>query len=640
MTRLARCIRDRLVAVVAATVAIVLVTVQAAGAKYRGTDVLGNLSPESLLGDGSLVDRYPLSAYALDHHVDVGVTELSGVPPTIAHWAAAQLWSLTAFLVRTVIDVFTWAFSLDLLGATSGHGQGAIGPVSAAVSSLYENVIGEAWLATALVLAGMWGIYKALVQRRYSQTAAGLAVSVCFVLVALFFVYQPERTIGQASRWANELSLAFLSGASRGTVDEPAKAKRAVADQLFAAQVMQPWLALNFGGTRHCADTDELDADGFPRPVAAHDPTRDVCRDHMRPGRDGYGGYAPRFLRHPAGSEERQAEYEAIKSGQAPEDDPQFDGYRVDKADAPAVDVQQAGGAYQRLTLAVVIFVGSLGMICLLGFLALAVVLAQLIALVLLAFAPIALVVGVFPGGGHDAFRSWLTRLATAVFIKAVYSLVIAVVVTVAAALGQATSGLGFLMAFGLQAVFFWALFLYRKQIVSRLLSATVGRPDAGPIRTAAHRGVDLAARPFAALAALPGRGSTGSMRQESALAGSDEDSTPVASGAARPSGGSGDDGPPGSAARASGPRSPGPRHGHDGSAVSPAIDNGHAPERRAAVFPVSADGTPADRYEGATLDGDAPAANADVMRRARELRENQDRELHNGDRVRQEPRS
>jgi hypothetical protein len=161
MTRLARCIRDRLVAVVAATVAIVLVTVQAAGAKYRGTDVLGNLSPESLLGDGSLVDRYPLSAYALDHHVDVGVTELSGVPPTIAHWAAAQLWSLTAFLVRTVIDVFTWAFSLDLLGATSGHGQGAIGPVSAAVSSLYENVIGEAWLATALVLAGMWCIYKA-----------------------------------------------------------------------------------------------------------------------------------------------------------------------------------------------------------------------------------------------------------------------------------------------------------------------------------------------------------------------------------------------------------------------------------------------------------------------------------------------
>ena len=50
-------------------------------------------APESQLGGGSLVDRYPLSAYALDYHVDVGVTDPDGVPPMIAHWAAAQLWS-------------------------------------------------------------------------------------------------------------------------------------------------------------------------------------------------------------------------------------------------------------------------------------------------------------------------------------------------------------------------------------------------------------------------------------------------------------------------------------------------------------------------------------------------------------------
>ena len=37
-------------------------------------------------------------------------------------------------------------------------------------------------------------------QRRYTETAGALAVSVLFVVIALFFVYQPERTIGQASR--------------------------------------------------------------------------------------------------------------------------------------------------------------------------------------------------------------------------------------------------------------------------------------------------------------------------------------------------------------------------------------------------------------------------------------------------------
>src|SRR3954452_12359407 len=124
---------------------LVLVAGLAAVAKNRGTDVLGNISPESLLGGGgSLVDRYPLSAYSLDYHVDVGITNPSGITPSIAQWAAAQLWSLTSFLVRTVIDLFTWAFSLDLLGGAPGRAaHGALAPVPNATSSLYENVIGQ-----------------------------------------------------------------------------------------------------------------------------------------------------------------------------------------------------------------------------------------------------------------------------------------------------------------------------------------------------------------------------------------------------------------------------------------------------------------------------------------------------------------
>ena len=114
------------------------------------------------------------------------------------------------------------------------------------------------------------------------------------MLIALFFVYQPERTIGEASRWTNTLSLAFLSGANRGSLDDPEQAKRQVADHLFETLVYRPWVVLEFGGLRHCVDTDRLDKDGFPRPVGPHDPARDVCRDHLQPDRAGHGGYADR----------------------------------------------------------------------------------------------------------------------------------------------------------------------------------------------------------------------------------------------------------------------------------------------------------------------------------------------------------
>ena len=127
-----------------------------------------------------------------------------------------------------------------------------------------------------------------------------------------------------------------------------------------------------------------------------------------------------------------------------------------------------------------IVFLGALGAIALLGFLSLAVILAQVVALVLLGFAPVALIIGIFPGAGHAFFRSWLTKLATAVFIKALYSLVIAIVVAVSAALAASTDSLGFLFAFGLQTLFFWAIFLYRKQITGRLVSATTGAAE-GP---------------------------------------------------------------------------------------------------------------------------------------------------------------
>ena len=199
----------------------------------------------------------------------------------------------------------------------------------------------------------------------------------------------------------------------------------------------------------------------------------------------------------------------------------QFVGYRVDKTDSPAVDIQQAGGAYQRLTFAAIVFLGAVGAIALLGFLALAVILAQVVALVLLGFAPVALIIGIFPGAGHAFFRSWLSKLATAVFIKALYSLVIAIVVAVSAALAASTDSLGFMFAFGLQTLFFWAIFLYRKQITGRLVSATTGAADGPqmPRTTVVQRGAHIAARPFSALVGV-GRSRDDDTRQESALAG------------------------------------------------------------------------------------------------------------------------
>ena len=483
--------------VVAAVIAWCLLAAPAR-ADFQGSDVFSNVAPPSQLDSAGMAGRYPPGHYALDTHVDAGITNPGGAVALIPHFLANQLWELTKLLVLAVISLFSWAFSLDLI-AGGPRGGGALEPISAAVERLYARSFGQSWLVVGILLAGLWGIWKALVQRRYAETAGQLALSVLFVVTALFFVHRPEQTIGRASQLTNELSLAFLGAATQASVDAPERAKQGIADHLFATLIHEPWVVLNFGGLRHCVDGDH-------RPVAPDDARRTRCLDHLSQ-QNGRGGYAERFLRYPPGSQARNAEYEAIRDGQIPtksilagaldaagavargdvidafaqasralgaSTDEQFRGYRVDADDRPAVDIA-AGRRLPALDDGCADLRRRLGAIAVLGGLSLAVVLAQVLALFYLAFAPVALVAGVFPGRGHDLFRAWLSRLVGALLRKAIYSLVLAVVLAVSAALTAATSSLGWLVAFGLQTSFYWLIFLRRRELVARLTMATSG---------------------------------------------------------------------------------------------------------------------------------------------------------------------
>jgi hypothetical protein len=87
----------------------------------------------------------------------------------------------------------------------------------------------------------------------------------------------------------------------------------------------------------------------------------------------------------------------------------------------------------------------------------------------------VALVAAAIPGRGHDFFKGWLEKLAGYLLRKAAYSLILAVLLAVNGALASATSQLGWLMSFGLQALFFWAVFLQRKTLAEGLIGIATG---------------------------------------------------------------------------------------------------------------------------------------------------------------------
>jgi len=465
-----------------------------------GSDVWGNVAPATPLGSGSLFGRYPLENFTLDQHFTAisasltGGVDASGLLPMLAYFFAGLLWVATSFLANTLITFFSFAFSLDLVnGSEVTGGAGALGPVSAAIHSIYTNVFGGPWLVLAITVVGIWAMWKALVQRRYSETAGALGLSLIYVVLALFFVAQPAATIGSASGWTNQMSVAFLSIADHGSPSGGTQAKEGAADQLFELLVSKPWVVLEFGGLEHCvlSGTGSESEDPVSAPVRplSSNPSRDAqLARRLQSGTEvtadgkvcvnNANKYARHFLSFGLETDERNSEYEALDHGDSsklPEADSERKGYRLGVADKPATDAMEEGGQYQRFLLALVVFVGELGAFCLLGSLSVGIILAQVLLLLLLAFAPVALVAAAIPGRGHAFFKGWLEKLAGYLLRKAAYSLILAVLLAVAGALAAATSAMGWLMSFGLQALFFWAVFLQRKSLAESLIGIATG---------------------------------------------------------------------------------------------------------------------------------------------------------------------
>jgi TrbL/VirB6 plasmid conjugal transfer protein len=493
--RLSRVLGHRRLLLAGVALAVLLVL---AGAGVARGDVYGNIAPASQLPSSGIVGRYPLANYQLDQYfpgISVGLfsgVSVSGVPPLIAYFIANVIWLLTAFLANALITVFAFAFSLNLIG-NGTPGSGALAPISEAIHTLYTSTLGQPWMIAAVVAAGCWAMWKALVQRRYTETAGALAVSLLYCVLAIGIVTQPSQTIAPASQLSNELSTSLLSLTAHGDLGGEQEAKSAAANQLFGLLVLNPWTVLEFGGIEHCTtnngktsvqvrplSSDAVQESSLASQLETEDEVQAADGKRCINNRN---KYAPQFLAYATGSSGRNAEHNALEHGSdsdlSSSDPAKTNGsYPLGPADEPAAESMGKGGQYERLLLAVVILAGESGGFLSLGALSLGIILASLELLLMLGFAPAALLIGIFPGRGHAFFRAWLAKLAGYLARKVIYALILAVILAICQALDDATSNLGWLLTFALQAAFLWSVFLQRKKLTNDLLHATAG-PEA-----------------------------------------------------------------------------------------------------------------------------------------------------------------
>lgn len=408
---------------------------------------------------GAIEHPYPIDRYRFDWHIDTGITKdpVNNLLAAI-QWLLSIVWLALLYLLKGVLLAFQWSFSLDLLGD-------AMAPARRSLDQLHQQTLGQPWFLAAITMLGLGAIWRGFVQRRTIETVAGLAAASLMMAGALFVIAQPAQTLGALSKGANDVSLGFLAGASEGTLRTPSRTIASSSRRIFDSVVLRPWCAMNFADVTWCL--------------------KRTPGDHLT--------HAERWLRFEPDSTERNAEFQIVDdptsepwkrsadvlgvglpAGDLLEADSdaikhQLDGYHPTKDDGARVAIQKKDQTVVRVALFLLIAAGTLGCILLLGWLAIRVLFQGLLTLVLLLGAPVMLLAPAFGQQGRTLFAAWAKRLLAAAVAKAIYALLLAIVLAVSAIIGQLDGTFPWLAVWLISAVFWWGVLLKRSELLGWL---------------------------------------------------------------------------------------------------------------------------------------------------------------------------
>ena len=433
------------------------------GALGGGLSAAGRRDCET---SGFLAAPAPTGDYGIDVHIDVGVLggfSTGGLLSAVQDLFVTPLWMALVWAVHALVVMLEWSYTIDLLdSAPVSIGRG--------LRQMQSSLTGP-WLAMVLAVASVLAAYNGLVRRRVAETLGNALMTLAMMAGGMWVILDPTGTVGALGGWANQASLGTLAVTARGT---PVGAGRALADSMesvFAAAIEAPWCYLEFGNVGWCRDPARLDprlrAAGLKlaagEQVQAASSASEQAHALERSAeqlRDAHSN-AEVFLALAPNGPARNSINEAGSLLRA----------LCQSSDATAcrgptaaqAQFRTGSGTWARVAGLLLILAGVLGMMMLLGFIALRLLGAALFSLLYLLLAPVVVLAPALGESGRAAFRTWLTRLLGAVVAKLMYSFLLGVVLAVVAVLGDLGT-LGWWTQWLLMSSFWWGAYTRRHQ--------------------------------------------------------------------------------------------------------------------------------------------------------------------------------
>jgi len=366
----------------------------------------------------------PTGDYAFDVHINTGVANAGNYLSEVVQNAAQWGWMLLVAIVHGVIVMLEWCYTVDLLESS------AMRAVTKGLSET-QATFTRPWLVLALAVAAVLAMYHGIVRRQVTETLGQAMLMGVMMLAGFWVIVNPLGTIGALGAWANRASLGTLGSVIAGTPDAPERTLAESMESVFSGTIGGPWCYLEFGNVRWCEDpvksTSQLEETAHE--IVAKDQATigsqsvELLRDAKTNG--------DLFLALPANGEQRNS---INPYGPFNNEHGLFNvlcGGSEEPCHGPTAseaEFRTQRGTAARVIGLFLIWIGVLGMVLLLGYLAMHLLGAAIASLFLLLLAPAAVIAPALGDGGRGVFKRWAAWLLGAVCSKLIFSFLLGVV--------------------------------------------------------------------------------------------------------------------------------------------------------------------------------------------------------------------
>jgi len=447
----------------------------------------------------------PTGDYGIDVHIDTGVLGVSegGLLQDVI---VTPLWMALVWAVHALIVMLEWSFTVDLFNSSAAVGIGSgLREMQAAFT--------EPWLPLALATASVLILYHGLIRRRVAETLGEALVMSVMMAGGVWVILDPTGTIGALGEWANRASLGTLAVTASGTPAAPGRALGSSLGTLFATAIEVPWCYLEFGDVGWCREPSRLDprlrAAGLK--IAAQEIAQIGCGSSpvapppsstvLPPSVAALlacvptGGAQAKALEHSAellrDARTNGAIFLALPANGPARNSINEQGSLLRTLcqsseatncrgpTAAEAEFRTNGGTWPRLGGLLLIAGGLLGMLLLLGFVAVRLLAAAVLSLLYLLLAPAMVLAPAFGDGGRALFRKWAAQLLGAAVSKLVFSFLLGAVLAVLAILSD-LDALGWWTQWLLMSAFWWGAYTRRHQALGAAGGVFADRGSAG----------------------------------------------------------------------------------------------------------------------------------------------------------------